>query len=87
MVLVDGQPVFYLGSSQRRLISFAEVDDEQRLQALRVGVVEGTRRARRLSVRIEQVDGQPAKGSPLAALFQQAGFVAEQQAVSLEISP
>jgi ATP-dependent Lhr-like helicase len=72
-VLAGGEPVLYLERSGRALQTLVEPGDariEPALEALVARVRTGAIRR----VALEKVDGEPALGSPLAALLVHHGF-------------
>ena len=82
VVLVDGTPVLYLNRSGQKLRTFANHEDGlgRAVHALR----EVARRRRGKLLRIEEVDGAPARTSPHAARFREQGFTADHRGLILE---
>ncbi len=73
VVLVNGEPIFYLDRSHRGLLSFPATDEGSALTALlalgRDRVSLGTK-----GLSIERIDGSPAMESPFAPILREAGF-------------
>jgi ATP-dependent Lhr-like helicase len=77
VVLVDGELLLLLERSARRLWTFpvAEPADGEPALARAVRALAGLFRDRtRTTLRIEEIDGEPAARSPLAEVFVRAGF-------------
>jgi ATP-dependent Lhr-like helicase len=84
LVIEGGEPLLYLDRGGARAVSFAGASDAGRaLRAVRaLARLFGDRR--RAMVRIEEIDGQPARASSLAPTFVQAGFRADYKGLVLE---
>jgi ATP-dependent Lhr-like helicase len=79
VVLVDGALAAFLGRGEENLLTFIPtVPDRapEEIAAAVAGALAGLVSAgRRPALLIKEVDGQPARGSPLAPALQQAGFL------------
>ena len=87
VVLVDGAPVLFVERAGRRLLSFATSElesGEARLLAAIHALVAGMGRLGVRRMAIEQVDGEPARNAPFAALFLQAGFREDYRGYEIE---
>jgi ATP-dependent Lhr-like helicase len=85
VVLVDGEATLYLERGGRTLLCFAGVDREALIRALE-GLRQRLARYSHKSLRIDEIDGQPALSSPWAAAikehgieFDHKGFVIERE--------
>ena len=85
MVLIDGEPILYLDRRGRRLRTFEGKDDPELLglAAAALNVVAARRRGKLL--RIEEIDGSPARTSKHASLFRNRGFTADHRGLILEV--
>ncbi len=85
VVLVDGEPILYLDRRGRRLRTFEGKDDAELLglAAAALNVVAARRRGKLL--RIEEIDGSPARTSKHASLFRTRGFTADHRGLILEV--
>ena len=87
VVLVDGAPVLFVERAGRRLLSFATSERESgegRLLAAIHALVAGMGRLGVKRIAVEQVDGEPARHAPFAALFLQAGFREDYRGYEIE---
>jgi len=84
VVLVDGEPVFFLPPRVRKLVSFPAADDREVAiaAASALEVVAARRRGRYL--RIDEIDGEAAASSQLAEPLRTAGFRAAYRGLELE---
>jgi ATP-dependent Lhr-like helicase len=85
VVLVAGRPALYVEASGHRLLCFAEVGDEERERAIREGLPALARSERRRSLRIDRIDGAPARSADLAEQLTAAGFRAEYRSLVLDL--
>ena len=83
VVIVEGYPVLFVEKGEKSVLSFT--DDEQDLTEAIHGIVEMVRARRRRRLRLERIDGEPARDSALATLFLQAGFVTDYKLLVLEL--
>jgi ATP-dependent Lhr-like helicase len=86
VVLVNGEIVLYLDKGARRLVTFPAAAQRERLiQAARaLTAVASTRRGKML--RIETIDGAPARRSPHAEALHAAEYFADPRGLVLEVS-
>jgi ATP-dependent Lhr-like helicase len=87
VVLVGGEIVLYLDRGARRMVTFpaaAERLDILSLAARALATVASARRGKML--RIETIDGEPARRSPHAEALRAAGFFADPRGLVLEVS-
>ena len=87
VVLADGALLLYLERSAQRVWTFAtdEPGDAEPALGRAVRALAGLFRDRtRTSLRVEEIDGEPAVGSPWAGLFVRAGFRAGYKGLELD---
>jgi ATP-dependent Lhr-like helicase len=87
VVLVDGELVLYLDRGGRRMITFPAAASRHELVPVAVrglATVASARRGKML--RIETIDGEPARRSPHAEVLRAAGFFADPRGLVLEVS-
>jgi ATP-dependent Lhr-like helicase len=88
VVLMSGEIVLYLDKGARRLVTFsgamqAEDRERMRLAARALVAVASARRGKML--RIETIDGEPARRSPHAEALRAAGYFADPRGLVLEV--
>jgi ATP-dependent Lhr-like helicase len=84
VVLVDGTPSFYFDPSQRGAWSFRDANDDMlAIAAGALSVLAKRRRGRYL--RLQQLDGEPARRASRASTLRAAGFEADHRALVLEV--
>src|SRR5690606_35966908 len=66
VVTVGGEPVLYLDKGGKRLITFRAAEDPETVVLAARGLAEVARRRRGTLLRIETIDGDPARTSPHA---------------------
>jgi ATP-dependent Lhr-like helicase len=86
VVLVDGEPVLYLDKSGRRLRTFEGKTDRALLALATRALDEVARRSRGKLLRIEEIDGAPARTSPHAEVLYAQGFTSDHRGLVLEAS-
>ena len=77
VVLVDGAPVLFVDGGGRRLLGFEDAAEEAGASRLEAALRCLARDFPRLGLRrlgVEELDGEPVRGSSAAALFARAGF-------------
>jgi ATP-dependent Lhr-like helicase len=84
VVLVDGRPVLHLDRRGRRLRTFADHAEPSLLTAAARALDIVAKRQRGKLLRIEEIDGTPARTSAHAALLRQEGFTADHRGLILE---
>jgi ATP-dependent Lhr-like helicase len=84
VVLARGEPVFYLGSGGKHLITFPAARERELLTAAVMALREVASRRRGKALRIEQIDGKNARSSELAAELLALQFTAGYRGLELE---
>ncbi len=83
LVLVDGHPVLYVEPTGRKLRTFKGADDDTiKLAAAELRKVAARRRGKYL--RVERIDGEPARQATLRSVLGKAGFTADHKGLVLE---
>jgi hypothetical protein len=94
VVIVNGEPLLYLDRSGRRAVTFSPTPTSAPSPGSDDGLllVHAAAALRRLAaqrrgkyLRIETIDGEPARSSPKAPLFTQAGFTEDYKGLVLEV--
>jgi ATP-dependent Lhr-like helicase len=85
IVLVRGEPIFYLGSGGKHLITFPAAREREMLAAAVLALRDVASRRRGKSLRIEQIDGRSARSSELAAELLALRFTAGYRGLELEV--
>ncbi len=85
VVLVDGELVLYLEKGGRGIVTFAAAKDEEVLLLALRALEPIARRNRGKLMRVERIDGQPARTSLLAPLLHRAQFTADHRGLVLEV--
>jgi len=87
VVLVDGELVLWIGRSGRKVLTFAGEDrdevDADVLEAALATLEKIASRTRSKTLRVERIDGEPARSSPLLEVFQKAEFRPDYRGLSL----
>jgi hypothetical protein len=86
LVLVDGHPVLYLHKGARHLLSFPAADDAAILKRAVAKLPEVAAATRSKALRIQTIDGTPARTSTMADALRDAGFVEGYADLELEVS-
>jgi ATP-dependent Lhr-like helicase len=87
VVLLRGEPMLYIDSGGRRLLTFASFEREPGRAVRAVEeLVQIARRQRKRSMLIEKVNGEPAGDFAFVAPFDQAGFVREYRGLLWSLS-
>ncbi len=84
VVMVGGAATLYLDKGGKRLITFPAADDPERLTAAARGLAKVAARRRGRMLRVETVDGEPARGSPHAEALREADFRSDVRGLTLE---
>jgi len=84
VVLVDGEPVLYLDRRGRRLRTFADQAEPDVISTAARALDIVAKRRRGKLLRIEEIDGTPARTSKHAAALRQQGFTADHRGLILE---
>jgi ATP-dependent Lhr-like helicase len=86
VVCIRGEPVLYLEAGGRRVLTFDRAADSALLSEALAALRDLTR-IRRRGLRVERVDGEPARESSSADLFLRAGFRLEYKGLVLDRDP
>jgi len=84
VVLVGGAAALYLEAGGRGLLTFPDLADDPEVARAAAGALRELRGPRRRSLRIERIDGEPARESERAGLLREAGFVNDYRGLALE---
>lgn len=84
VVLVDGIVVFFVDKGGKRMVTFPAADDADTAAIAAGALVVVARRQRGKLLRIEKVDGEPARGSAFADLLGEASFRSDPRGLTLE---
>jgi ATP-dependent helicase Lhr and Lhr-like helicase len=87
LVLVDGHPVFFLEKGGKKLTTFPKAEDSAVLEVALHGLREVARRNRGRTLKLQEIDGESARKSPLAARLLQFGFKDDYQGLLLMDTP
>jgi ATP-dependent Lhr-like helicase len=85
VVFVDGRATLYLDRGSRRLLTFPAADDHETMIAAARALTRVAARTRSKSLRIEQIDGLPARTSPVADHLRLADFSSDPRGLVLEV--
>ncbi|MCA9672528.1 MAG: DEAD/DEAH box helicase, partial [Myxococcales bacterium] len=84
VVLVDGTPVLYLDRGGRRALTFPAADDTDTLVAAASALRQVAARSKGRYLRVETIDGEPARSSSFGRAFERADFSADYKGLVLE---
>jgi ATP-dependent Lhr-like helicase len=84
VVLVGGQAVLYIDKGGKRLVTFPAAEEPERLSAAARALVEVAKRHRGRMLRLETIDGDPARGSKYEAALRDADFHSDIRGLTLE---
>ncbi len=84
VVLVDGAPVLFIERGGRRWTSFPAADDPVIFEVAAAALPPVARGRRGHMLRVETIDGEPARESPYAAALRAAGFTSDVRGLVLE---
>ena len=87
VVLVYGHPVFFLEKGGKKLTTFGRAEEPSSLEAAIDGLREVARQKRGRSLKLQEIDGEPARKSPLASRLLAAGFRVDLQGLILMETP
>ena len=85
VVLVAGEPVLYLDASGRRAVTFAGADDRDALTTAVRALDRIAAQKKGKTLRIESIDGEPARASPRAEAFLAAGYYTDPRGLVREL--
>jgi ATP-dependent Lhr-like helicase len=86
VVLVGGQAVLYVDKGGKRLITFPAADDPERMAAAARALAGVAARNRGRALRVETIDGEPARGSRYEGALRGADFRSDVRGLTLEAS-
>jgi len=84
VVLVGGQAVVYLDKGGKRLITFPAAEEPERMATAVRALVGVAARHRGRMLRVETIDGEPARGSRYEAALREADFHSDVRGLTLE---
>jgi ATP-dependent Lhr-like helicase len=84
VVLVDGALVFFVDKGGKRLVSFPAADDPDVADLAARALTVVAKRQRGKALRLETVDGEPARTAPIAEVLRGAGFSSDPRGLTLE---
>ncbi|MEM7446848.1 MAG: DEAD/DEAH box helicase [Myxococcota bacterium] len=87
VVIVDGHPALYLEIKAKRLRTFPAAKEASLLKRALAELHRLAARAHRTMLRVDWIDGKPARESPLLEALRAAGFEADHRGVFLEMRP
>ena len=82
--MVDGEPVLYVERGGKRITTFPAAADIDHLVRAASAMVPLASSARGRMLRVEEIDGEPARTSALAVHFRKADFGADYRGLTLE---
>ena len=85
VVLRLGRPLLYLEAGGRSLVTFRRLMDDSDPSHAIAALRRISARARRRSLRLERIDGEPAGESTMTGLFVQAGFEPDHRGLRLTL--
>ncbi|MBK8718766.1 MAG: DEAD/DEAH box helicase [Deltaproteobacteria bacterium] len=85
VIEVDGAPVLFLDRGGRRWISFAAADRPELLAAAIAALPAMVAASSGRSLRVESIDGEPARNHRIAAALREVGFASELRGLVLEV--
>jgi ATP-dependent helicase Lhr and Lhr-like helicase len=86
VVLVGGQPVLYVDKGGKRLVTFPAALAPERMATAARALGEVAKRQRTRSLRVETIDGEPARASRYASVLREEGFGSDVRGLTLEAS-
>jgi ATP-dependent helicase Lhr and Lhr-like helicase len=84
VVLVGGQAVLYLDKGGKRLVTFPAADEPERMAAAARALAGIAARHRGRMLRVETIDGEPARGSRYEGALRGADFHSDVRGLTLE---
>lgn len=85
VVLVDGQPVFFLEKGAKKMSTFPAAEEPDVVERAIQGLEEVARGIRGRTLKLEEIDGESAIKSPLAVKLLQHGFKDTYKGLSLMV--
>lgn len=82
--MVDGIVVFFVDKGGKRLVTFPAADDADVAATAAGALLVVARRQRAKLLRIEKIDGEPARSSSFAELLTEASFKSDPRGLTLE---
>jgi ATP-dependent Lhr-like helicase len=87
LIIVEGHPIFFLEKGGKKMTTFPKSEEPAFLEVALDGLREVTQRMRGRTLKIEEIDGEPARQSTLAARLVQYGFKDGYQGLTLMDTP
>lgn len=84
VVLEAGAPVLYLDRGRKRLRTFEGTDEPERIQRAAAALTAVARTRRGKMLRVEEIDGEPARRSRHASALREADFANDHRGLVLE---
>ena len=85
VVLVGGEPVLFLERAGRRALTFGAARDEAKLAVAAKALGQVAARRRGKFIRLETIDGGPARSSSCADALRRSGFTEDPKGLVLEV--
>ena len=85
VVVVDGAPVLWIERGGKRLVTFPAADDEATLHVALRGLAKVAETRRGKTLRIESIDGEPARTSRFSQALRAADFGGDIRGLTLEV--
>jgi ATP-dependent helicase Lhr and Lhr-like helicase len=85
VVSVDGVPVLWIERGGKRLVTFPAADDEVTMQLALRGLAKVAEQRRGKTLRIETIDGEPARTSRFSQALRAADFEGDVRGLTLEV--
>ncbi len=85
VVLVDGSPVIFIERGGRRWTTFVAADEPQTFEIAAAALARVARERRGRTLRVETIDGEPARESGFAAALRAVDFRSEVRGLVLEV--
>ncbi|HWB78292.1 MAG TPA: hypothetical protein VG755_25175, partial [Nannocystaceae bacterium] len=85
VVSVDGMPVLWIERGGKRLVTFPAADDAAVLQIALRGLAKVAEQRRGKTLRIETIDGEPARTSRFSQALRAADFEGDVRGLTLEV--
>ncbi|MEM6992125.1 MAG: DEAD/DEAH box helicase [Myxococcota bacterium] len=85
VVLVEGEAVLFLDKGGKRMLTFPAADDPERFLEAALALRSVAARQRGKLLRVEKIDGTPARTSPRAEQLRKADFASDLRGLTLEV--
>lgn len=87
LVIVDGHPVFFLEKGGKKMTTFPQAGEPSTLETALDGLREIAQSMRGRTLRLQEIDGEPARRSEIAAKLLHYGFKDNYQGLTLMDTP